>query len=202
MQSEQPAPEERRGRIAVGSQIRRWRTSRGRTLSQVAASSGLNVGYLSQIENDKASPSLAVLGLIADALDVPPAWFLMGDVPAPVVVRAAERPVTDGTLGRIEHVDGRGTRDVTIIEGTAQPGGRVGMHSHPGDEHHLVLSGRFRMTQGEHTVELGPGDYLRWDGAVPHEAEVIGDEEARLLIVRILPRDLTRPEGRRRTIAR
>ena len=188
MQSERPAPEERKS-IAVGSQIRRWRTSRGRTLSQVAASSGLNVGYLSQIENDKASPSLAVLGLIADALDVPPAWFLMGDVPAPVVVRAAERPVTDGTLGRIEHVDGRGTRDVTIIEGTAQPGGRVGMHSHPGDEHHLVLSGRFRMTQGEHTVELGPGDYLRWDGAVPHDAEVIGDEEARLLIVRILPRD-------------
>ena len=60
--------------------------------------------------------------------------------------------------------------------------------AHAGDEHHLVLSGRFRMTQGEHTVELGPGDDLRWDGAVPHDAEVIGDEEARLLIVRILPR--------------
>ena len=189
MQTEQPDTEERRSRLAVGSQIRRWRTSRGRTLSQVAASSGLNVGYLSQIENDKASPSLAVLGLIADALDVPPAWFLMGDVPAPVVVRAADRPVTEAPLGRVEYVDGRSSRDVTIIEGTAKPGGRVGMHSHPGDEHHLVLRGRFRMTQGDHTVELGPGDYLRWDGSVPHEAEVIGDEEAALLIVRIRPRD-------------
>src|SRR5690349_21793096 len=189
MQTEQSGTGERKGRIAVGSQIRRWRTSRGRTLSQVAASSGLNVGYLSQIENDKASPSLAVLGLIADALDVPPAWFLMGDVPAPVVVRAGERPTADTPLGRVEYVDGRGSRDVTIIEGTAQPGGRVGMHAHPGDEHHLVLRGRFRMTQGDHTVELGPGDYLRWDGSVPHDAEVIGDEEAALLIVRIRPRD-------------
>jgi hypothetical protein len=45
------------------------------------------------------------------------------------------------------------------------------------------------MTQGEHTVELGPGDYLRWDGSVPHDAEVIGDEDAALLIVRIRPRD-------------
>ncbi len=189
MQTEHARPEERRGRIAVGSQIRRWRTSRGRTLSQVATSSGLNVGYLSQIENDKASPSLAVLGLIADALDVPPAWFLMGDVPAPLVVRAPERPGTDGPLGRIEYVDGRGSRDVAIIEGVAKPGGRVGMHAHPGDEHHVVLRGRFRMTQGEHTVELGPGDYLRWDGSVPHDAEVIGDEEAALLIVRIRPRD-------------
>jgi transcriptional regulator with XRE-family HTH domain len=176
-------------RLAVGSQIRRWRNVRERTLAQVAAQSGLNVGYLSQIENDKASPSLAVLGRIADALDVPAAWFLMGDVPPPTVVRAAERPVVASELGRIEYVDGRASRDVTIVEGIARPGGRVGMHVHPGDEHHLVLRGRFRMTQGEHTVELGPGDYLRWDGSVPHDAEVIGDEEAALLIVRIRPRD-------------
>ena len=189
MTTEDRATEERRSRIAVGSQIRRWRTARGRTLSQVAADTGLNVGYLSQIENDKASPSLAVLGLIADALDVPPAWFLMGDVPAPVVVRANERPMVETEMGRIEYVDGRASRDVTIVEAHAQAGGRVGMHAHPGDEHHLVLSGRLRMSQGEHSLELGPGDYLRWDGSVPHEAEAIGDEDAALLIVRIRPRE-------------
>ena len=44
------------------------------------------------------------------------------------------------------------------------------------------------MTQGAHTVELGPGDYLGWDGSVPHEGEVIGDEEASVLIVRIRSR--------------
>ena len=186
---DQLATEERRARIAVGSQIRRWRTSRGLTLAQVAAESGINLGYLSQIENDKASPSLAVLGLIADTLDVPPAWFLMGDVPAPTIVRATERPTMQTELGRVEYVDGRASRDVTIIEGVAAPGGRVGMHAHPGDEHHLVLRGRFRMTQGDHTVDLGPGDYLRWDGSVPHDAEVIGDQEAALLVIRIRPRD-------------
>jgi transcriptional regulator with XRE-family HTH domain len=189
MMDDQVATEERRVRIAVGPQIRRWRTSRGLTLAQVAAQSGVNLGYLSQIENDKASPSLAVLGSIADTLDVPPAWFLMGDAPAPTVVRATERPATQTELGRIEYVDGRASRDVTIIEGVAAPGGRVGMHAHPGDEHHLVLRGRFRMTQGEHTVDLGPGDYLRWDGSVPHDAEVIGDDEAALLVIRIRPRD-------------
>jgi transcriptional regulator with XRE-family HTH domain len=176
-------------RLPVGAQVRRWRGIRGLTLAQVAARSGLNVGYLSQIENDKASPSLAVLGSLAETLDVPPAWFLMGDVPPPTVVRAAERPTVPGEHGRIEHVDGRATRDVTIIEAIARPGGRVGLHAHAGDEHHLILRGRFRMTQGEHTVELGPGDYLRWDGAVPHEGEVVGDEEASILIVRIRSRD-------------
>ena len=29
-------------------------------------------------------------------------------------------------------------------------------------------------TQGDHVVELGPGDYLRWDGSIPHDGEVIG----------------------------
>jgi transcriptional regulator with XRE-family HTH domain len=159
------------------------------TLAGVASRSGLNVGYLSQIENDKASPSLAVLGQLADALDVPPAWFLMGDVPAPTVVRAADRPIVEGDQGRVEHVDGRASRDVTIIEGVSKPGGRVGMHAHPGDEHHIVLRGRFRMRQGDHDVEVGPGDYVRWDGSIPHEGEAIGDEESAMLIVRIRRRD-------------
>jgi transcriptional regulator with XRE-family HTH domain len=189
MTAEPLATDDRKPRLAVGAQIRRWRGIRGRTLARVAADSGLTVGYLSQVENDKASPSLAVLGLVADALDVPPAWFLMGDVPAPTVVRAAERPVIETELGRVEHVDGRASRDVTIVEGIARPGGKVGMHAHPGDEHHLVLRGRFRMTQGDHTVELGPGDYLRWDGSVPHDGEVVGYDEAAILIVRIHARD-------------
>ena len=41
-------------RPAVGTQVRRWRTERGLTLAGVAERSGLNIGYLSQIENDKA----------------------------------------------------------------------------------------------------------------------------------------------------
>ena len=178
-----------RRRLPVGRQIRRWRTERGLTLAGVAERSGLNSGYLSQIENDKASPSLGCLASIGAALDVPPAWFLMDDVPAPTVVRAAERPVTLTESGRAEHVDGNGSRDISILEVVAQPGSRIGLHAHPGDEHHLVLRGRFRGTQGPHVVELGPGDYLRWDGATPHDGEVIGDEPLSVLIMRIHPHD-------------
>jgi mannose-6-phosphate isomerase-like protein (cupin superfamily) len=56
------------------------------------------------------------------------------------------------------------------------------LHTDAGEEHHLVLSGYVRLRQGEHAVDLGPGDYLVWDGCVPHEAENIGDEPARVLI--------------------
>jgi transcriptional regulator with XRE-family HTH domain len=182
--------EDRRG-PAVGAQVKRWRSERGFTLANVAERTGLNVGYLSQIENDKASPSLGCLSSLGKALDVPIAWFFMGETPPPIVVRAADRPVTESDLGRVEHVDGHGSRDISILEVTAAgSGGRVGMHSHAGDEHHIVLRGRFRLSQGDHEVEVGPGDYVRWDGAIPHDGEVIGDDaDAAMLIIRILPRD-------------
>ena len=185
--------EEDRRPPAVGGEVRRWRTERGLTLANVAERAAVNIGYLSQIENDKASPSLATLGAISDALDVPIAWFFMRDVPAPIVVRAADRPVTATDAGRIEFVDGRAARDASIIETTANAvGGLVGAHSHTGDEHHVVLRGRFRLQQGDHVVEVGPGDYLRWDGAIPHEGEVIAVDpergDAAMLIVRIQPR--------------
>lgn len=180
---------EERRRPAVGPQVKRWRTERGMTLAKVAERSNLNIGYLSQIENDKASPSLACLASIGDALDVPIAWFFTDQVPAPKVVRAADRPShgRDG-LGRIERVDGGDSRGLSIVEGVAPVGGRAGLHAHAGDEHHIILSGRWRMTQGEHVVELGPGDYLRWDGTIPHDAAVIGEEEGHLLIVTLQSR--------------
>jgi transcriptional regulator with XRE-family HTH domain len=181
-----------RRRPAVGGQVKRWRTERGMTLANVAEKAGLNIGYLSQIENDKASPSLTCLASIGEALDVPIAWFLIDDVPPPTVVRASERSVgSRNGLGRIERVDGGDTRDLVIGEGVAPAGGRAGMHAHAGDEHHLVLSGRWRMSQGEHVVELAPGDYIRWDGTVPHDAEVIGEEEGHILIVTLRERTRT-----------
>lgn len=170
--------------INVGRETRRWRTSRGLTLGQVSEHSGLNVGYLSQIENDKAVPSLEALASIAAALDVPVAWLLLDSSAPPRVVRAAERPRTDGPGGTsMTEVDAGTSRDVCILEVIAPPGHATGVHAHHGDEHHLVLSGRWKMTQGEHVVELGPGDYLAWDPAVPHDVEVVSDEPGRILVV-------------------
>ena len=173
-----------RRRPAVGRQVRRWRAERRLTLAGVAERTGLNVGYLSQIENDKASPSLGCLGAIADALEVPVAWFLIDEAPEPDVVRASERSVQVGPgRTRVERVDGGHARDLAIVEALLGPGERTGAHSHAGDEHHIVIRGRWRMTQGDHVVEVGPGDYVRWDGTLPHDAEVIGPDDGSMLIV-------------------
>jgi mannose-6-phosphate isomerase-like protein (cupin superfamily) len=171
-------------RLLVGREVRRWRRSRGLTLAQVGDRSGLNIGYLSQIENDKAIPSLEALGAIASALDVPPAWLLLDSATAPQIVYAADRPKTAGPGGTLmTEVDGHTSRDVCILEAVVPPGHATGAHTHNGDEHHVVLAGRWRMTQGDHSVELGPGDYIAWDPTIPHDVENIGDSEGRLLII-------------------
>ena len=182
---EQPVDAGGRRAPAVGRQVRRWRTERGLTLARVAEATGLNLGYLSQIENDKASPSLACLSSLATALDVPIAWFLIDETAKPEVQRAQDRRWRERPGGRASRVDARGSSDISVVEVQGEPGGSTGLHTHPGDEHHVVLSGRFRMTQGEHVVELGPGDYLRWDGLVPHDAGAIGDEPSSMLVIRL-----------------
>jgi transcriptional regulator with XRE-family HTH domain len=174
-----------RKRPLVGGQIRRRRRDRGLTLAAVADLTGLNIGYLSQVENDKASPSLETLSSLAAALDVPIAWFLLDSSIGPRLVRASERPKRQlhGSSGGMTQVDGGIAREIAIFEGLIPSGVRTGFHAHPGDEHHVVLSGRLRITQGESVVEAGPGDYVLLDGTLPHDAEAIGDEPVRLLIV-------------------
>jgi mannose-6-phosphate isomerase-like protein (cupin superfamily) len=178
----------------VGREIRRWRRARALTLARVAEASRLNIGYLSQIENEKAVPSLDALLAIAEALDVPAAWLLLDSAPPPRVVRLEDRPRLPGTGGAsATEVDAGTSRDLCIIEAVIPPGASTGIHAHAGDEHHLILTGRWRMTQGEHSVELGPGDYLAWDPSLPHDVENVGDEPGRILV--IYPRHGRRTEA-------
>ena len=179
-----PATPTRR-RPLVGGQIRRRRREQALTLSQVASATGLNIGYLSQVENDKASPSLETLAALADALDVPIAWFLLDESIGPRVIRATERPRRrmPKAAGSMSQVDGGIARHLAIFEGEMPVGYRTGFHMHPGDEHHVILAGRVRFVQGETIVEAGVGDYVLLDGTLPHDAESIGPDAARLIII-------------------
>jgi transcriptional regulator with XRE-family HTH domain len=181
--SQEPIPAQR-PRPAVGHRIKRRRQELKLTLAGVATATGLNVGYLSQIENDKASPSLESLSILADALDVPIAWFFLDMASAPRVVRARDRRRWRGPNGgSASQVDGGIPRELAILEAEMPAATATGLHAHPGDEHHVILSGRIRFTQGEHVVEAGPGDYVLLDGTLPHDVESLGDEPARILIV-------------------
>jgi transcriptional regulator with XRE-family HTH domain len=173
-----------RRRPPVGSRVRQWRAERGRTIRDVAEAAGINGGYLSQIENDKASPSLETLVAIADVLDVPLHWLVLNESPAVRLVRAGERETWLGEGGvAMSDVSGRASRDIRVIELVGTPGGRTGLHAHEGEEAHYVLEGRFRLTYGDTTIVAGPGDFFAWDGTIPHGGEMADDQPGRLLII-------------------
>lgn len=80
-----------RSAAALGTAIQALRTGRGLSLRRLAELAGLSAGYLSQIENAKAEPSIPSLRDIAAALDVS-LVDLLGRIESPeglIVTRAA-----------------------------------------------------------------------------------------------------------------
>jgi len=50
----------------------------------------------------------------------------------------------------------------------------TGRKSAPGEEHHVVLRGSFRMTQGYHTIDIAPQEHVGSDGAIAHDGDSRG----------------------------
>src|SRR5258705_10283010 len=63
---------------AIAARAREFRLQLGWTVGQLAAQSGLSKGMLSKIENAQASPSLATLARLSEALQVPVTAFFRG----------------------------------------------------------------------------------------------------------------------------
>ena len=57
-------------------------------------------------------------------------------------------------------------------------GAVVPMHSHPHEQFSLLLEGELRLTVGDETRDIGPGDGWYAPGGVPHGGLVLGDAAA------------------------
>ena len=68
--------------------------------------------------------------------------------------------------------------EMHLIRAVYPPGSIYEMHSHPHEQFSLLLSGRLRLTVGDETREIGPGDGWYAPGDVPHGGVVLGDEPA------------------------
>jgi len=82
--------------IRIGPELRRRRNELGLTLRQVSEQTDLTSGFLSQVENDRVSPSLKSLGRIAEVLHTP-LFRLLSTGDGDPVVRAGERPTVPFT---------------------------------------------------------------------------------------------------------
>jgi transcriptional regulator with XRE-family HTH domain len=170
----------------LGQRLQGLRRGQGLTLELLAADSGLSAGYLSQIENGQAVPSLTALQVIAASLGVEVASFFPEDGNATTrVIRAADRRAfrLEAQSGEEYAVLAQQVKDsaFTVIHASHLPSAGTLPFRHLGEEFALVLSGRLRLNIGEETRELGPGEWVHYSSQHGHSAEVVSDEPVEAL---------------------
>lgn len=181
--------EDRVGKLieGLGPAIRRLRRERGMTLEELAGEIGTSGAHLSRLESGDRQPSLEGLLRVAAALGVEMDELLAApEEPDPgKVVRGASAPFYEGGGLRfqtlIPEAGPEGLAAVKIVF----PADRVEPEykEHEGEEWIYVLSGRLRLTLGGESTVLAPGDAAYFDGLLPHRWDVLGEEDAEILMV-------------------
>jgi transcriptional regulator with XRE-family HTH domain len=172
--------------VQLGKKVRELRLRHGMTVQQLAQASSLSKGFISQVENDRTSPSLTTLQDLARALKTTAAYLVVEEEPAPYVVRSnARQRLTPGlpTAG-VEVLSACPKRNLEVLIMELSPGVSAGerRHCHHGEECVLCMEGRVTLTIAETPVTLETGDSCHFDGRVPHAIENAGTATARLLI--------------------
>jgi transcriptional regulator with XRE-family HTH domain len=175
-------------RTTMGAQIREAREAHGLTLKDVAEAVGVTPSLLSQVENDKAQPSLNTLRRVAVRLSLSSDALLgLGEAAAPIggrpIQRAADNPAfaLDGGA-RWERLSGSIDRVLEIVRITYPPrstsaaaGERTRFH---GFEFGVLLSGALTLHLGFESLPMRAGDSVHFDTSEPHAYENSADEPA------------------------
>ncbi|MBT1004111.1 helix-turn-helix domain-containing protein [Paenarthrobacter sp. DKR-5] len=172
--------------VAIGSRIRAARQSQRLTIEQVADATGLTKGFLSRVERDLTSPSVASLVTLCQVLSIS-----VGDLFAAAEIhltKAGEGPrISLGGEGIVERlVTARSERRLQILEATIAPHGKgeSEMYAVDCDVDVLhIVRGRLRLILTNAEYELAAGDTLSFPGREPHTWVNPTDEEVTVLWV-------------------
>jgi transcriptional regulator with XRE-family HTH domain len=157
----------------VSMSLRRERARAALSLTELARRAGIAKSTLSQLESGTGNPSLETLWALSNALGVPLSRLI--DPPSSDIrlVRAGEGAVMRAESDSYESVmlasSPPGARRDVYRVGAAPGQGHMASPHTPGTIEHLILAtGRVLAGPEGEAVELGPGDYLRYPGDVPH----------------------------------
>ncbi len=155
----------------MGARLRAARQAAGLTLAVVAERAGLTKGFLSRLERDEVSPSVASLVSVCGVLGIGVGQLF--EPPATSLVRAADAPpIHFGGRGLREVLLTAGTqRDLQVIRSVVEPGGGGGEELYAlacEVEFVHVLRGRLQLRLPGESVVLHAGDAFTMPGATPH----------------------------------
>ncbi|ROO86401.1 XRE family transcriptional regulator [Actinocorallia herbida] len=151
---------------AVGPRLRSLRRERERTLTDLAAATGISVSTLSRLESGARKPTLELLFPLARAYGV--TLDELVDAPPTGDPRVHLRPVSRYGMTMLpltRRADGIQAFKLVIAGG---PRREPDPQTHEGYEWLYVLNGRLRVVLGEHDLILSPGEAAEFDTRVPH----------------------------------
>ena len=165
----------------LGVLVSDWRKQKELTLQQLADSIGVTAAYISQIEHDKVSPSIATLRKLAKALDRRTVDFFVDElIDDPVVMSEEEWTQVNipGWTARVRQlVRIAGNKQMQPFFTTIEPGGGSRKaYSHSGEEFGIVLKGEMTLTVGEDTYTIKPMSSFYYSSLIPHSWTNDGDE--------------------------
>ena len=172
----------------VGKNLKKERMARHLSLGALAEASGISKAMLSQIESGRVNPTLVTLWKAAHALGVDLSVLIDGKSKKPerfTFIPASRLMSIAYDEGNVEFkiLTAPGIPDSLEMYLVKLSGGAK-HHSEPHpagcEEYVLVTKGKVRVTSGTNTADLGPGDFLAYQGDLPHSLENIGSEPAEI----------------------
>jgi transcriptional regulator with XRE-family HTH domain len=160
--------------VEVGRALRRAREAAGFSQRELARRAGVSNGTVSQIEQDRLSPSIGLLKRVLDGLDVPLARFFADPAEpdhrlffgeADLVELSSQPGISYRQLG-----NGLGLESVQILHERYSPGTDTGATplSHEGEEGGIVITGRLEVTVDGRMRVLKSGDGYYFPSRLPH----------------------------------
>jgi transcriptional regulator with XRE-family HTH domain len=157
--------------VRIGDRLRAARQFQNLTIDEVATASGLTKGFISRVERDQTSPSVATLVALCQVLSISVGSLF--EEPKTDHVRAEDAPTVDlGGIATEERLlTPRGQSLLQLIKSEIAPGGNGGDALYTVNceiEVVHVIKGSITITLPEKTIRLGTGDSLTFPGRVPH----------------------------------
>jgi transcriptional regulator with XRE-family HTH domain len=156
----------------IGARLRAIRREQGLSIRTLAAKCGLSANTLSLIENERTSPSVHTLQLLARGLGVPLVTLFEDEKPEHALVyqQQGQRPLmrfTNGTLEKLgEGLPPLGAEPILMTLGPGQAD--LKDISHVGREFIYCLEGILTCVIANQEYRLSPGDSLLFDASAPH----------------------------------
>lgn len=175
----------------LGRRVKKLRTDRGWSLEELATASGVSRSMLSEVEREKANPTLTVTFRIARAFGLTLQELIESAETSASkiqVIRASDRAQVYRSDKQCEirtlsplNLE----KDVEFYELTLRPGGALRSQPHfEGTREFLTVEeGSVRIESGTDTDELGKGDSGTYRADVPHAILNTGKAAALVFLV-------------------